>query len=85
MTYSIQFSKEARNYFKKLEKNEKEQIIKKLQRICVQPEKYLIKLINSEFYKLKAGNFRLFIDLQNDKLVVLILEIGKRKNIYKKK
>lgn len=85
MSYEIQFSKEARNYFKKLEKDEKGQIIKRLQRITVQPHKFLIKLINSDFYKLKVGNFRLFIDLQNDKLVILVLEIGKRKNIYKKK
>ena len=85
MSYEIKFSKEAREFFKKLEKSDKEQIIKKLQRISIQPEKFLIKLINSDFYKLKIGSFRLFIDLQNDKLVILVLEIGKRKNIYKKK
>lgn len=85
MGYEINFSKEARDFFKKIERSEKEQIIKKLQRISIQPEKFLIKLINSDFYKLKMGNFRLFIDLQNDKMILLVLEIGKRKNIYKKK
>ena len=85
MSYDIQFSKDSRNFFKKLEKSEKEQILKRLQRISVQPEKFLIKLINSDFYKLKIGNFRLFIDLNDSKLIILVLEIGKRKNIYNKK
>lgn len=84
MVYEIQFSEKAKDFFDKLEQKEKEQIFNRLRRIQVQPEKFLIKIINSEFYKLRIGNFRLYIDFRKGELLILVLEIGKRKNVYKK-
>ena len=34
-------------------------------------------------YKLRIGDYRVIIDLEKDKLIVLIIKIGHRKNVYK--
>jgi mRNA interferase RelE/StbE len=82
MVYEVKFKNKPRKFFNKLQKEEKKQIVKKLERIRINPESYLIKLINSNSYKLIVGDFKLFIDLYKNELVVLVIKIGKRKNVY---
>ncbi len=66
------------NYAKK-----SEFFLRKLERIRINPESFLIKLIGNKLYKLKIGKFRLYIDLKKEEMVVLVIKIGHRKNIYK--
>jgi mRNA interferase RelE/StbE len=37
----------------------------------------------SEFWKYRAGDYRLICSLEKDRLVVLVLRIGHRKEVYK--
>ncbi len=37
----------------------------------------------SGLWKYRIGNFRLICELQDDKLVVLVVELGHRREIYK--
>jgi mRNA interferase RelE/StbE len=38
----------------------------------------------SEFWKYRVGDYRLICSLEDDRLVVLVLRIGHRKEIYKR-
>lgn len=38
----------------------------------------------SEFWKYRVGDYRLICRIQDDKLLVLVVKIGHRSNIYKK-
>ena len=33
---------------------------------------------------LRVGNYRVILDIVNDKLIIFVIEVGLRKNIYKK-
>ena len=83
--YDITYSKIAQNFIKKLDKEDQKKIFSKLERIRIRPENFLIKLQHEQVYKLRIGDFRIFIDLKEKELVILVLNIGKRKNVYKKK
>jgi mRNA interferase RelE/StbE len=37
----------------------------------------------SEFWKYRVGDYRLICSLENDQLVVLVLRIGHRREVYK--
>ena len=37
----------------------------------------------SEFWKYRVGNYRLICSLENDRLVVLVLRIGHRRDVYR--
>lgn len=85
MTYQIFFTDKAKKQLEKLEKVEQERIIKSLERIRIRPEAYITKLVGDPGYKLRVGNYRVILEIEKEKLLILILIIGHRKNIYEKK
>jgi len=83
MTYDIIFSDKSLKQLKKIEKRVQERIIKALERIRIRPETHVTKLIGDPGYRLRVGNYRVILDIDKGKLLILILKIGHRKGIYK--
>jgi mRNA interferase RelE/StbE len=84
MSFQIFFTDKASKQLRKLEKNDQERIIKSLERIRIRPETHVTKLVGDLGYKLRVGNYRLILDIEKEELVILVLLIGHRKNIYEK-
>lgn len=82
MSYEIIFSDKALHQLEKLEKNVQERIIAVLERIRIRPETYVTKLVGDPGYKLRVGDYRIIMDIDNKILKILILKVGHRKNIY---
>ncbi len=82
MTYEIIFSDKALRQLKKLEKIVQGRIIAVLERIRIRPEAYVIKLVGDPGYKLRVGDYRVIMDIDNKKLTIMVLKVGHRKNIY---
>ena len=80
--WNILFSATAKKQFEKLDKQLQKRIISTLERIRIRPEAYLKKLVGDPAYSLRVGDYRIIIDLIKDKLIILILRVGHRKNIY---
>lgn len=83
MMYELIYSDGALKSLHKLENNVQERVIKALERIRIRPYSFLIKLIGYPGYKLRVGDYRVILDIENDKLLILVIKIGHRKNIYK--
>ena len=83
MSYEITFTDTSRKQFRKLEKDVQERIIKILERIRIRPESYVKKLIGDPGYRLRVGDYRVILDIQKSELIILVIKIGFRKNIYK--
>jgi len=83
MTYEIIFSASALKELKKLERKDRERIVSALERIRIRPEKYVTKLVGDPGYRLRVGQYRVIMDIEKGKLIILIIKIGYRKNIYK--
>lgn len=84
MTYQIFFTDKALKQLKKLEKGDQERIIKSIERIRIRPESHITKLVGDPGYKLRVGNYRIILEIEKEKLIILVLIVGHRKNIYKK-
>ena len=84
MTYEIIFSDKALLQLKKLEHGIQERIIKSLERIRIRPEAYITKLVGDPGYRLRVGDCRVIMDIDKEKLHILIIKIGHRRNIYQK-
>lgn len=82
--YELIFSDISLKQLNKLEKNIQERIISTLERIRIRPESYLIRLVDDPGYKLRVGDYRVIIDLDKTKLIILVIKIGHRRNIYKR-
>lgn len=83
MVYVLIFSDTFRRQFSKLEKILQQRIISALERIRIRPEAFVKKLVGEPYYRLRVGNYRVILDIQKDKMIIFVVEIGHRKNIYK--
>ena len=81
MTYEIEFLHSALKEWKKLDANTREQFRKKLKERCENPRVPSVKLRDSsDRYKIKLRSvgYRLVYSVKDDRLVVLVIAIGKR-------
>ncbi len=82
MVYDIQWTITAERQFSKLDKSTKKRIINKIDSIQDNPFLYVTRLVGFDAYKLRVGNYRIILGIEKKNLVILILKVGHRKNIY---
>jgi len=82
MIYKVIIPPKVKKILDKLNKDIQERILKSLERIRIQPHTYLERLTNSPYYKLRTGDYRAIIDIQKNKLILYVIKVGHRKNVY---
>lgn len=82
--YNFIFSSKYDKQFSKLNKEIQLRLTKVLERIKFRPFEFVKKLSGIPLYSLRAGDYRIILDIKKKELILLILEVGHRKNIYKK-
>ena len=82
MTYEVLFSDLALKQLRKLDREMRQRIITTIERIRIRPDTYIRKLIGDVGYRLRVGNYRVILDIGKEQLVILILRIGHRRNVY---
>lgn len=81
--YKVIFEKQPLKFFKKLEKDIQIRISKKIKTLRSSPQIGIPLIGNlSGNWKLRIGDYRLIYKIINDELVILVLKLGHRKNIY---
>jgi mRNA interferase RelE/StbE len=81
MTYEIEFLSSALKEWKRLDANTQEQFRKKLRERCETPRVPSARLFGSKDrykIKLRSAGYRLVYAVEDDRLVVLIIAVGKR-------
>jgi mRNA interferase RelE/StbE len=89
MKWKIEFERAAQKELEKLDKPFARRILRFLyQRVgkLDDPRKIGERLQGtlSEFWKYRVGDYRLICSLEHDRLVVLVLRIGHRREVYKR-
>ncbi|MBS3086048.1 type II toxin-antitoxin system RelE/ParE family toxin [Candidatus Pacearchaeota archaeon] len=81
--YRIIFQKPAELFFRRLDKKEQEIISKKIVNLSDNPQlgKPLIGKL-AGLWSLRIGKYRAIYQIRRNELIILILKIGHRKNIY---
>lgn len=80
--YEIQFTKTAEKQLDKLSQSIQIRIISTLERIKIKPHSHVKKLIGSPYYRVRIGDYRAIIDIKQELLIISVIEVGHRKNIY---
>ena len=82
--YKVEFTKEGLRDFNKLDRKMQERILNFLDRIQIRPHHFLKRIGGTKYFRGRAGDYRIIFDVENRKLMILVLEIGHRRNIHKK-
>ena len=77
--YTIIYSPSSLKQLEKLENNIRERILTAIERLRIRPESCDIKkLIGMQGYRFRVGDYRIIFDMEKDKLIILILQMGHR-------
>lgn len=81
--YELIYSPTALKQLEKLELAIRERIIIALERLRIRPESCDIKkLVGMPGYRFRVGDYRIVFDMEKENLMILVLQIGHRRNIY---
>ena len=80
MDYNIEYDKRCLKYLKKLDKDNQLRIIKAINELPLGDVKRLQG--DNHNYRLRVGNYRIAFSKDYEKLIILIIEIGPRGDIY---
>lgn len=87
MNYSIEFYKEALKYLQRLDKPSRIRIVQYLEILSENPfhPELDIKRMRgtSEEYRLRVGSFRIIYTIEEKQLIIHVLKIGSRGDVYK--
>jgi mRNA interferase RelE/StbE len=87
MTYSIEFYKEALKYLQKLDKSTRTRIVRHLEILSEDPfhPELDIKRMKGtlEDFRLRVGSYRIIYTVENDRLIIHVLKVGSRGDVYK--
>lgn len=84
MEYSIEFRPSVLKSFKRFPKRDLVRIKKKIDELGRNlPEPNTTKMKgNNDFHRVRTGDYRIIYEIHGDRLVVLIVKVGHRKDIY---
>ncbi len=81
--FKISFEPPAEKFLRKLDKYEAKKIVAKIKQLKINPKlgKPLIGNL-SGLWRLRVNKYRIIYEIKNNELIVYVLQVGLRKNIY---
>lgn len=83
MAYEVTWSPKSRDHLRKLEKSIVARVIAKVEDLRLAPYHFIEKMIDVDCWKLRVGDYRVILDVNEQKREILVLKVGHRKNVYK--
>jgi len=87
MNYKVEYTSKARKDLKKLPLDITQSIILSINSIKIDPYSYVKKIKgtkNHPLYTHRVGEHRVILDIEDDRLLIIVIEVGHRRNIYRK-
>lgn len=85
--YKIEISSSAEKYLKKIPKKDILKIVEAIQVLSINPFPNGHRKLVGEYnaYRIRQGDYRIIYEVEGKKLLILVLKIGHRRDIYKGK
>lgn len=84
MTYQIAFERPAEKELLSLPKPARERILKALRKLAPDPFAAVnVKALRGGGYRLRVGDYRVLFSIETEMLLVLVVKVGHRKEVYR--
>jgi mRNA interferase RelE/StbE len=86
MLYKVEFAPAAARQIKKLPPDIQKRVIDRLEKLTTNPRPAAVKKLTTEenLYRLPLGDYRIIYQIQDKVLLVLVVKIGHRRDVYRK-
>ena len=84
MDYSIEILKSAQKQLGKIQSSDQERIINEIRALALNPRPFgSIKLRGRDAWRIRVGDYRIIYEIKDSMLVVFVVAIGHRREIYR--
>ena len=80
--YEVKWTESPVRTLEELNKVDSERILEKIETVSKNPFHYVKRLKGVPLYSLRTGKYRIIMSIEREHLVILVVEIGNRKNVY---
>jgi len=84
MTYEVKWTEISLKQLEKLGKSISKRIVDKVEYIIQDPFVFVKKLKGFNLYRLRVGDYRIIMSIEQKKMIIFVLEVGHRGVIYRK-
>ena len=82
-TYSIVVTNAATRDLKRLQRRDLVKVDARIQTLATDPRPKDCKKLADNIYRIRVGSYRIVYGIEDDKLVVVIIRVRDRKNVYR--
>lgn len=82
MVFKIIWSESAARQLGKLDRSVAKRILERVQALESDPLRSLRRLVGVPYYRLRVGDFRVIVEVAQERLLILVLQVGHRSRIY---
>ena len=80
--YEVKWTETTARFLEKMESVDADRILEKMKLVSKNPFHYIKRLKGIPLYSLRTGKYRVIMSIEREKLVILVVEVGSRKNVY---
>ena len=80
--YEVKWTETTARFLEKMENVDADRILEKMKLVSKNPFHYVKRLKGIPLYSLRTGKYRVIMSIEREKLVILVVEVGNRKNVY---
>lgn len=85
MAYRLEYEPGVARSLKRLPRNIQERILRRLEALKENPRPPgSIKLSGENAYRIRVGDYRIIYAIYDDRLVVLVIDVGQRREVYRR-
>ena len=84
MVWQVIWSEKSIKQLEKIDKKNAQKIYDSVLDCAKDPFRAVMRLTNSPFYRLRVGNYRVILHVQQRKMIIFVVETEHRGRIYKK-
>ena len=82
MPYTIIIPGNIEKSLKKLPRQIRERILKKIWSICDDPFRFVEPVAGTGYHRLRARDYRIIMRIERGKMIITVLKAGDRKSVY---
>jgi len=85
ITYTIEYKKSVERELRKLTSTQLKGIVAKIHALATNPRpEGSVKLRgSSDFFRIRHADYRVIYQIQDEKLIILVIKVGHRREIYR--
>ncbi|MDE0830157.1 MAG: type II toxin-antitoxin system RelE/ParE family toxin [Vicinamibacterales bacterium] len=83
--YSVQITRTAERALKKLPQNDRHRVARTVAMLAIDPRPRGARKLSGhdDVFRVRTGRYRLLYSIEDKRLIVLVLKIGHRKDVYR--